>query len=322
MNMSNTVGVNRSKGRSNGAEAAGRPTEKELLENFDRRQQVIRDRVVSVVERYHTAVYIVGRPGTSKTHTVREELDRMDEPWVYQNARMTPMGLFGFISEHPEHVIVLDDIASLFKNDQAIQILMAALDGKPGEPRIVTYKSADVEQKVLFTGSIIAISNVPLRSDPLARALGSRVVVLEHEPTDDEVAAFIRRLAQKGYEDLSVDECMDVAEFITSETREFSLRLDLRHLTKAFQDFRQHKHGRSQTSWRDLVRTSLKKVAIEPTPPSSKKDEIDQQRQKVREAVRKHPDDRVAQIAESGLKQSTFYSRLKEVQCDTASNAA
>jgi hypothetical protein len=304
------------------ADHVGQPSEQDLLQSFGQKVQLIRDRVASVVHGYHTATYLVGRPGTSKTHTVREELDRLEEPWVYQNARMTPMGLFGFIAEHPEHIIVLDDIASLFKNDQAVQILLAALDGKPGEPRVVTYKSADVEQKVLFTGSVIAISNVPLRSDPLARALGSRIVMLEHEPTDDEVAAFMRHLAMDGFEDLSVDECVEVAEFIIAETREFNLRLDLRHLTKAFQDFRQHKHGRSLTTWRDLVRTSLRKLAIEPVILTSKKDEIELQRQKVRHAISQFPNDRHAQIAETGLKSSTFYNRLKEVQAEAVSAAA
>lgn len=308
---------------TNGAAVSvGQPTEQDLLQSFERKQQLIRDRVASVVHRYHTAAYLVGRPGTSKTHTVREELERLEEPWVYQNARMTPMGLFGFIAGHPEHIIVLDDIASLFKNDQAVQILLAALDGKPGEPRVVTYKSADVEQKVLFTGSVIAISNVPLRSDPLARALGSRIVVLEHEPKDDEIAAFMRHLALDGFEDLTADECIEVAEFIISETREFNLRLDLRHLTKAWQDFRQHKHGRSRTMWRDLVRTSLRKLAIEPITITSKKDEIELQRQKVRNAITKFPNDRQAQMVEAGLKQSTFYNRLKEVESEAASAAA
>ena len=304
------------------ADHVGQPSDGDLLQSFEQKVQLIRDRVASVVHGYHTATYLVGRPGTSKTHTVREELERLEEPWVYQNARMTPMGLFGFIAEHPEHIIVLDDIASLFKNDQAVQILLAALDGKPGEARVVTYKSADVEQKVLFTGSVIAISNVPLRADPLARALGSRIVMLEHEPTDDEVAAFMRHLAMDGFEDLSVDECVEVAEFIIAETREFNLRLDLRHLTKAFQDFRQHKHGRSLTSWRDLVRTSLRKLAIEPVILTSKKDEIELQRQKVRHAISQFPNDRHAQIAETGLKSSTFYNRLKEVQAEPASAAA
>jgi len=232
------------------------------------------------------------------------------------------MGLFEFVAEHPEHVIVLDDISSLFKNDQAMQILLAALDGKPGEPRTVTYKSKDRDEKVLFTGSIIAISNIPLRCDPLARALGSRIVMLEHEPSDDEIAAFMRHLANDGHVDLSSDECREVVEFVIDETRHFDLRLDLRHLTKAWQDYRQHKDGWSKTPWKDLVRTSLRKFAAEPIIPLSKQDEIEVQRQKVREAIRRFPNDRNAQIESSGLKKSTFYVRLKEVQADADSAAA
>lgn len=173
---------------SNMAAAVSSSDDQQHVKTFKQKLQLIRDRVASVAHGYHTACYLVGRPGTSKTSTVREELDRLGVASAYQNARMTPMGLFNFIVEHPEHVIVLDDIASLFKNDQAIQILLAALDGEPKKPRAVSYRSKDEIVTVMFTGAMIAISNVPLRCDPLARALGSRVVVLEHEPTDEETA--------------------------------------------------------------------------------------------------------------------------------------
>jgi hypothetical protein len=294
------------------------PTNQDHIQSFEGKLQLIRDRVSSVVHKYHTGAYLVGRPGTSKTYTVREQLEMLDAPWAYQNARMTPMGLFSFIADHPEHVIVLDDISTLFKNDQAVQVLLAALDGEPAEARVVTYKSADVEQKVLFTGAVIAISNVPLRSDPLARALGSRIVTVEHEPTDDEIAEYIRLLARRGFAGLSFEETFEVSEFLISETRESKVRLDLRHYNKAMQDFRQHKEGRARTSWKDLVRTSLVKLATEPVVPMSKKEEIELQRQKVRDALQKFPGDTQAQIQATGLKSATFYVRRKEVLAETA----
>lgn len=283
------------------------------IQTFEAKLQLIRDRVKSVIHGYHTGAYLVGRPGTSKTYTVREQLEQSDVPWVYQNARMTPMGLFSFIADHPEHVIVLDDIVSLFKNDQAMQLMMAGLDGTPGSPRIVSYKSKDTEHRVLFTGAIIAISNVPLRCDPLARALGSRIVMLEHEPSDEEIAAYIRQLAIKGFTGLTTEECLHVSEFLIDETRENDMRLDLRHFNKALRDFRQHKDGHAKTSWRDLVRTSLKRLATEPVRPTSKKEEMAQQRQQVRKALEEHPDNPQAQIEATGLKSSTFYARRKEV---------
>ena len=284
-----------------------------LVEEFERKLQIIRDRVMSVAYLYHTACYLVGRPGTSKTFTVKRELQRLELPWAYRNARMTPMGMFDFIAEHPEHILVLDDIGTLFKNEQALQILLAALDGDPGEPRLVSYKSKDEDLNVWFSGGIIAVSNVALRNDPLARALGSRVTSLEHEPSDDEVAAFMRHLSLKSYKDLSVDECLEVAEFVIAETRECDQRLDLRHLTKAWDDLRQYKDGKAETHWQELVQTSLHKLLADPASPLSKQEEIQEQRRLVRELITQYPTDPKRQMAESGLGKSTFYARRREV---------
>jgi hypothetical protein len=129
-------------------------------------------------------------------------------------------------------------------------------------------------------------------------------------------------LAGKGFVDLSSEECLEVVQFVIEETRHFDLRLDLRHLTKGWQDFRQYRHGRSKTSWKDLVRTSLRKLAAEPFTPMTKRDEIELQRHKIREVIRSFPNDRNAQIQASGLKQSTFYKRLREVQAEADSIAA
>ncbi|QDT24340.1 AAA family ATPase [Gimesia chilikensis] len=284
-----------------------------VIQEFGTKLQLIRDRVVSVANGYQTGVYIVGRPGTSKTFTVRQELELLDKPWVNKNARMTPMGLFEFLADHPEHVIVLDDITSLFKNEQALQILLAALDGQPDEPRLISYKSKDRDERIWFTGSIIAISNIPLRHDPLARALGSRIVMLEHEPTDEEVAVFIRHLALQGYPELSPDECLEVAEFLIAETRKMDQRLDLRHLTKAWQDYRQVKQGDALTSWQDLVRSSLQKQIAEPVRAISKDEDKEIQRQLIKELTERFPNDRHSQLAEWPHGKSTFYKRLKEV---------
>lgn len=292
------------------------------VEALEAKLQIIRDRVRSVADRYQTACYLVGRHGTSKTFTVREELNALDVPWEYKNARMTPMGLFCFLQEHPEHVLVLDDIASLFTNEQALQILLAALGGEPGEPRVVSYRSKDRDLNFEFSGGVIAISNVALRHDPLVQAVGSRVTLLEHEPTDEEIAAFMRLLSMKGFLDLSATECLEVAEFVIYETRQHDHRLDLRHLTKGWQDFRQFKHGRARTPWQDLVRTSLHKLALEPLIPLSKKDEIALQRQLIVELVKKYPDDRPRQLAEWPHSQSLFYQRLRETRVPRPTTAA
>lgn len=285
-----------------------------LLASFERKLQLIRDRVRGVAEHYYTACYMVGRPGTSKTFTVKEELERLGVPFIVRNARMTPMGLFDFLNEHPEHVVVLDDIASLFAQPLALQILMAALDGNPGEPRKVTYKSKDQDISFEFSGGIVAISNVPLRRDPLADAVASRVTQVEHEPSDEEIAAFMRSLASSGYKELSAEKCNEIVEFVIEETRNFDERLDLRHLTKAYEDRRQWEHGHAETDWKALVRSSLRKSLFGIQEALSKADEIDQQRVRVQDAIRKFPNDRQKQIEFTGLGKSTFYKRLREIK--------
>jgi hypothetical protein len=283
------------------------------LANFDTKLQLIRDRVRGVADKYQTACYLVGRPGVSKTFTVKQTLDSLGVPWVARNARMTPMGLFDLIADHPEHVLLLDDIGTLFKQDQAMQIMMAALDGSPQEARLVTYKSKDRDEKVLFTGGMVAISNAPLRHDPLANALRSRAVILEHEPSDDEVAAFLRSLASKGHKGLTPAECHEVVEFLVAETRELDQRLDLRHWEKAVEDYRQDTDGNSRTRGWELGRSSLLKLAELPVPHFSKKQEIELQRRRVQDVIAKYPNDPAKQMAELGLKKSTFYQRRREV---------
>src|SRR5207248_7037875 len=141
------------------------------LEVFEAMRDLIRDRTRSVADRYQVGAYIVGRPGSSKTYTVLETLEVLDTPWTYRNSRMSAMGLWCLLNEHPEHVIVLDDISTLFDQAGALQILMAALGGSPGKSRTVTYTTKDERKSFEFTGGIIAVSNVPLSRDPLADAV-------------------------------------------------------------------------------------------------------------------------------------------------------
>ena len=51
-------------------------------------------------QQHDGAVYLVGRPGTAKTHTVRAVLEKeIQEPYVYQSGQLTPIGLFELIAE-------------------------------------------------------------------------------------------------------------------------------------------------------------------------------------------------------------------------------
>lgn len=47
-----------------------------LLADLGRRQAIVRDNVRGVARQYATGLYLFGRPGTAKTHTVRRVLEK------------------------------------------------------------------------------------------------------------------------------------------------------------------------------------------------------------------------------------------------------
>jgi hypothetical protein len=312
MNVENDKKQKRGKAVSNLS-----PADHEQLAGFERRCDLIRDRVRSVADRYQNGLYLVGRPGSGKTYTVEETLQDLGARYTCRNCHMTPAGLWEELKEHPDHILVLDDIPVLLRQPQAQQVLLAAMGGRMGEPRLLTYttKAKDERERLEFRGGVIGISNVPLAREPLANALASRIPVLEHEPPDEELAAVMRQLANQRRADLTPEECREVAEFVIQESQRNDYRLDLRSLDKGLQDRRQHKAGRTRCSWQDLVRSTMRQVCFGLVPrPLTKQEELAEQRECVRQAIRRHPSDRHRQLAESGLSRSTFYKRLREAE--------
>ena len=266
--------------------------DQQYLEEFERRLDLVRDRTRGVAERYQNGTYLVGRAGSGKTFTVLETLKRLNMPYAYRNGRMSAAGLYAFLEEHPEHTCVLDDIPTLFDQRQALQIIMAAMGGEPGKPRPMTYTIKHDRKSFDFTGGIVAISNVPLRRDPLADAVASRIPMLEHEPSDEMLAAFMRYQAIRGYKDMRSSECLEVVEFVIAEARASDYRLDLRHMQKAWQDYRQDKHGKAIRPWQELVRTSMKRIFKQEVSPMRRADDQARQREIALELFKRFPDDK------------------------------
>lgn len=262
------------------------------LTDFDHLRDLLRERTRSVAYGYHTGCYVVGRPGSSKTYTVEEELKRAGVTHVVKNAKMTAPGLVKLLQDRPEGVVVLDDIPSMLTERPAQQILLAALGGTAGRPRTISYTTAESDGRRAFeySGGIIAISNVPLRHDPLANAVQSRVPLLEHEPTDEMLAAFMRFRAIQGPDDLMAEEALAVADFVIEESRACEYRLDLRSLDKAWADYRFCRDGRGTCRWQELVRSSLKKTsATSSTGPVTRRDTKDHHLRVAKELLDRYP---------------------------------
>lgn len=140
--------------------AATVPTDPALAE-LNERLALVRDRVRGVAKQGQAGFYLYGRAGTSKTYTVRTTLEELGVKYQYQNGHITPIGLFETLEEHPDGIIVLDDVSEIFKQPTAKSILLAALGSQPNGVREIRYKRQGVTAKVRFSGGVIAISNRP-----------------------------------------------------------------------------------------------------------------------------------------------------------------
>ena len=138
---------------------------------------VVRDYVRGVGRHYSAGIYLHGPPGTAKTHVVLDVLrNEIQEVFAYVRGHLTPLGLFDLLREHPDEVIVLDDVSKLLRSETALQILLAALEGgsKPRLGRRVEYRRLDRIDTFYFRGGIICISNLELRDEALLSPLRSR----------------------------------------------------------------------------------------------------------------------------------------------------
>ena len=314
-----------------GRNGSGNP----MLNDHDRRAlgdlhsclSVVRDRVRGVALRHHTGFYLFGRPGTGKTYNIRRTLEQDGVKYYYHHGHLTPMGLFELLEEHPDCIIVLDDVAEILNQRIAVQILLAALGSQPGETgvRIVKYHRQRLDVTVRFTGGIILISNLDLHAAPLLNALKSRIHYLKYNPGDAQISALMRDIASRGWPagspTITPIESMYIADFLIEESQKRGYRLDLRLLVdKAFPDYLQHRDGQTETHWKDLVRATLDEQLIflqhTQAGPKTRQDKKETEHEIVRKLVAEHHGrrDRIdAWMKLTGKSERAYYRRAAEI---------
>ncbi|MCY2987529.1 MAG: hypothetical protein NTY19_06655 [Planctomycetota bacterium] len=289
------------------------------LDAFELQLDFIRDRTTEATKKVLNGVLIFGRPGTAKTHTVEATLNEMKASWKGWNSRISPMGLHCMMKENADGVIVVDDVATLCSNKAAVQVLLAGLGGEPGKPRMVTYATKTDRSAFEFTGSFIIIANLLPRRDPITDALISRVRLLEHEPTDEMVAAFMRAKALRGYKDVTPAEALEVVEFVITEARNAEHRLDLRHMTAGWEDYAYWKSGESRHIWQTLVRSGMRKTANDNQSVPVRRADRKQWEQDIAEGLfNQFPDDRTQReqqwVSLTGKASASLYRRRRELE--------
>jgi hypothetical protein len=134
------------------------------------------------------SLVITGMAGVGKTHLVKETLKGMglreSHEFVHFKGRATAAGLFITLYQNSDKVVILDDCDSVFKDDDAVNILKAALDSY--DTRKISYISSKqlkdeygdpIPAHFEFTGRIIFISNI--NQSKLDEAIRSRSFVAD-----------------------------------------------------------------------------------------------------------------------------------------------
>jgi hypothetical protein len=134
------------------------------------------------------SLVLTGMAGVGKTHLVKETLKGMglreSHEFVHFKGRATAAGLFITLYQNSDKVVILDDCDSVFKDEDAVNILKAALDSY--DTRKISYISSKqlkdeygdpIPAHFEFTGRIIFISNI--NQSKLDEAIRSRSFVAD-----------------------------------------------------------------------------------------------------------------------------------------------
>lgn len=227
----------------------------------------LQDLVNMVIKGLNPALLVAGRGGVGKTYTVKKTLEDYGytegDEFVIVKGAATPLSLYKELYNHRDRILIFDDCDSIFRDEDALNILKAALDSEP-ERRISwlsrsTYdpesqkptENKSVPNNFLFTGSVIFITNKDLsffRSEKLEAVL-SRAFPIEISLTSEQML----KLMDRNLADILPQEKMDikreVLEYLKSDyTKKVESPISMRTLIKAI------KIRISQApNWKDLV---------------------------------------------------------------------
>lgn len=188
------------------------------------------------------SLVITGGAGMGKTHIVKSTLEEMglkeSYDFVHFKGRATAAGLFVTLYENNDKIIVLDDCDSVFKDDDAVNILKGALDSY--DTRKISYIStkslkdefgSEVPRHFEFSGRIIFISNIS--QSKLDEAIRSRSFVADVDLTNEQMFERIEQLMPKMESRVPDSAKAQALELMKELDAEFEIEINLRSFIKA-----------------------------------------------------------------------------------------
>lgn len=308
---------------------SGQDTNTDALAEWNRYCSQLSSRVMQVVDGHGFGLYVYGRAGLSKTHTVTTTLEECglteDVEVIPKNHVLTPRGMFDILEKNRNKTLVLDDVGWLFGKPNVLTLLLAALGPQKNGKRMVTYTTAREELSFEFTGSIIAISNLELKHgvpSDIREAVQSRMVSLNFNPSDASVRAKILDLAGNGLKGIAPETCIEIAHTMFEICDEFGERVNIRLFTQgAIQDYQHWDLRKPAEHWVDLLRSRIEEELIkkgtDPADIQGRSERIAAERQIAIEIEREGGslDERLRMWNErTGKGRNAFYDRIREAK--------
>jgi hypothetical protein len=191
--------------------AASTPSKESFANVLDKRNPEVmftnlRNLTKMVGKGLQPSLVVTGMAGMGKTHIVKETLAelglRESFEFVHFKGRATAAGLYITLYENSDKIVVLDDCDSVFKDDDAVNILKGALDSY--DTRKISYITSrelkdsyqnPVPRQFEFTGRVIFISN--LEQAKIDDAIKSRSFVQDISMSTEQVFQRMEQLIEK-----------------------------------------------------------------------------------------------------------------------------
>lgn len=139
--------------RTKQAESAEKKLSKKEYADPDVVFKDLEDLVKMVTSGIQKSLMVVGMAGIGKTYTVEKEVKEILGPtgnkWISMKGKSSPLGLYTTLYMNRHRLIVFDDMDSVFKDNDTINMLKAALDST--EDNIVTWTSRSTQDLSLLT---------------------------------------------------------------------------------------------------------------------------------------------------------------------------
>ena len=255
-------------------------TDDEVMDRIAERFSILDEMTVATCDGIVRGMVVSGPPGIGKTYGVEQILEKdslfdvmADNPLrhTFVKGTMSPIGLYAMLYKYSDakNIVVLDDCDSILFDENALNILKAALDS--GKKRYISWNSDShflrregVPDRFEFKGSVIFITNLKfdnVRSNKIKdhlEAIMSRCHYLDLTmDTTREKILRIRQIARDGglfdQKGLTKDQERSIVDFLQdnqAKMREISLRMaqKLADLCKM-----------SPTQWQRLAETTCMK---------------------------------------------------------------